>query len=393
MTITITRERLAEWLPELRDAGKLNETDQAALADALAADPRHLAMRPDADLDAALAAALEESTDSAALAMLADRLSVRFPPARGLMDGAHDPNPCWLLREAGGRGSILARGEVTVLTGAGGRGKSTLAMQWAMAGALAMAAIGQDFGATGGLDVRAGRAMLLTYEDSARRVADRATDALTLETLKELSGANPADALNEHVRLIEARGHALFGVGEGAHALTRPGPLPAWRAAWNAVREHDADLVVLDPAMSVYAADPNAVAFVRLFLDALYSQAQEHGCGVLLLAHSTKAARRAKDADATGAVAGSAAWTDAARGVLSLDFPAREGKESDADRRKRRILRVEKANYSRRFTRTLDMRLRTIRGGGATWQRLAGFEELTANADANGGTDALAAII
>ena len=46
--------------------------------------------------------------------------------------------------------------------------------------------------------------------------------------------------------------------------------------------------------MSAYVADPNAVQFVRLFLDACHAEAQRAGCGVLLLAHSTKRARRAK---------------------------------------------------------------------------------------------------
>ncbi len=58
---------------------------------------------------------------------------------------------------------------------------------------------------------------------------------------------------------------------------------------------------------------------VRAFLRALTAEAAPvgdwPGCGVLLIGHSTKAAGDAPDA---GVVAGSAAWHDGARGVLTM---------------------------------------------------------------------------
>ena len=65
---------------------------------------------------------------------------------------------------------------------------------------------------------------------------------------------------------------------------------------------------------------------MREFLGALTREATARQCGVLLIAHSTKAARgAARDADRNednvfnpGAVGGSAHWTDGVRGVLTL---------------------------------------------------------------------------
>ena len=87
---------------------------------------------------------------------------------------------------------------------------------------------------------------------------------------------------------------------------------------------------------------------VHAFLRALTREAAPdeaagwHGCGVLLVAHDTKAARnalaRGEDPGA-GMVAGSAAWYDGARGVLSL---MRDPLGSDD-----RLPECVKANYGR----------------------------------------------
>ena len=294
--------------------------------------------------------------------------------AKGVMEGHKEPLPDPLLREPGWGGSVLARGSVAVLSGAGGRGKSTLAMQWAAAAALADAA-GQPWAETGGVAVRAGRTLLASYEDAAPQLARRASGALTLPSLQALAGTreSPADACNARIRVHILRGHPLFGVRDGDHRDTRPQPLPAWYTLWHSVTQHRPDLLVLDPAMSAFVGNSHAVEFVRLFLDALFESAERHGCGVLLLAHSTKAARRPKDSDPTGAVAGSAAWTDAARGVLVLDVP-RKGLPA---RERHRVLRLEKSNHSRLYDRVLDVRTEAVEEpeAGYSYAPLRGFED------------------
>ena len=81
----------------------------------------------------------------------------------------------------------------------------------------------------------------------------------------------------------------------------------------------------MDPASAALAdADVSQTGPVRKFLQALMHEARQAECGVLLVSHSTKATRNALgrgDGPGAGVVAGSAAWYDGARGVLSLKKP------------------------------------------------------------------------
>ena len=54
--------------------------------------------------------------------------------------------------------------------------------------------------------------------------------------------------------------------------------------------------MVIDPALDAYTGDPNNLAAVREFVSALGAEAAARSCGVLLVAHSRKAAR-GKDSD------------------------------------------------------------------------------------------------
>ena len=76
-------------------------------------------------------------------------------------------------------------------------------------------------------------------------------------------------------------------------------------------------------------------------MGALSREAKAARCGVLVVAHDTKATRRdvAGEDPGAGAIAGSATWFDAPRGVLYLSR-----KKDDEGRRELRCL---KANYGR----------------------------------------------
>ena len=143
-----------------------------------------------------------------------------------------------------------------------------------------------------------------------------------------------------------------------------------WAPLWAAVRAMDPEpsMVVIDPASSTLdGVSVNESGPVRAFMGALAREANAAGCGVLVVAHDTKAARAAAGESGDpgpGAVAGSATWTDAARGVLYLSW---KGKLADRDTDRRRELRCVKANYARSgWTVSLDER---IKGG-----RFEGFE-------------------
>ena len=119
---------------------------------------------------------------------------------------------------------------------------------------------------------------------------------------------------------------------DGLHLVPDPEPLmtadpdrpgaaaeaPGWRTLWRGVRTLAPSLVIVDPASAALAdANQNDGATVRRFIRALAREAERGGWGVLLVAHSTKAARYGGD-PGPGAIAGSGQWWDACRGVLHM---------------------------------------------------------------------------
>lgn len=263
---------------------------------------------------------------------------LRLRPVR---DCAADPEPVPLIRRAGDRrGSVLAVGEVALLAGQGKVGKSTLARQLCVAAAACPGGL-KAWKEVAGLEVAGGVSALVTFEDTDRR---------TFESCRLLE-----DPLPEGLGVMQARGHPLFGVREGEHLQARPQRLPAWFRAWAQIRQAKARLVVIDPVGSAFLGNSASVEAARAFIDALRTEAERAGCGVLLVAHSTKAARKEKevDADDPGQVAGSAAFSDAARAVMVLAHER---------------LSMLRGNYSQPFTVKLEP-IRTAEG------RFAGFRE------------------
>ena len=245
---------------------------------------------------------------------------------RPLAECSHEPEPEPLLRRAGDRfGSVLAVGEVAVLSGAGKAGKSTLALQVAL-GAAGCPAPPDAWQEVLGLEVRSGPVAVVSFEDDLRRIYDRSRLIV--------------DGAAESLHAVNARGFPLFGVREGEHIQARPRRLPAWFTLWAQLRCIKPRLVVVDPVGSAFLGNSASVEAVRAFIDALRSEAERAECGVLLIAHATKGGRgQEATASDPGQVAGSAAWSDAARAVMVL----RENK-----------LTLAHANYSDRFTVDLE---------------------------------------
>ena len=128
-------------------------------------------------------------------------------------------------------GTVLRAGDVALLSGAGGVGKSFASLSLAVAAA----AGGRDPGApiACGLNVRPGPSAILSYEDDPRTVARRAG------LIAAGSGPEPAD------------------VPRAVHLIPNPAPLmvpdheqpdwaacsPTWRAIWSAIRKAAPSLV------------------------------------------------------------------------------------------------------------------------------------------------------
>lgn len=290
----------------------------------------------------------------------------RWPVARQISEIKEPPPPA-LLSAAGRGGAILTEGEVTMLSGAGGDGKSLMAISIAVGFAMAV----DDHNPTlkGGLfdaPTSGGDVLMVAYEDRAAIIADR------VRRLGMLWGAGD-DAL-ERIRIMDMRGFPMYGPtdrpngGAGLYSA-RPGPMDGWAALWAAVRTER--LIIIDPVLSAYAGESNNPAPVREFLAALGVSAEKAGAGVLLIAHSTKAARRETTPDPfdPGQVAGSGAWADGVRGVMVLT-------RGDGGTH---TLAIPKANLGAAFIKTAAKRITADRinsypdpvgytAGGGGWQ-------------------------
>lgn len=245
--------------------------------------------------------------------------------------------PKRLLWAHGKSGAVLSAGTVAVLAGEGGIGKSALAGSIALG--IAMQPDGEVGDVSGGLfEGVGGKVLLASHEDGL---------GVTAWRLRKLAGnAGEKKAASEdlaRVHLLDLAGWPLFGpsdAGRGALYNARPEPLAGWSYLWSAADRIGPRLVVIDPALSAFVGEPNAAAPVTEFLVSLADAAKKRRCGVLLLAHSTKAARAPRtekpDPFDPGHVSGTAAWTDRVRGVLAFTWEKEQGK---------RVLAVSKANY------------------------------------------------
>ena len=262
------------------------------------------------------------------------------------LDDVEEP-PTVLRQAESSSGSVLAEGEICLLSAAGGVGKSYLTLQWANAATLPSPTPDETaMVETCGLQVRRGPVVFAAYEDSIPRCKVR---------LKLVRG----DRERHHPILALPSPTPLWrgAVREG------PGKGEDWERLWNAVGEANASLVVIDPATAAFAGASNDLSEVREFMASLAAEAAAHKCGVLLVTHSTKAARNAADGGSSmgaGAVAGSAAWHDSARSVLMFRILDNGN----------RLLECLKANYG---LTGWGAELKPI-GGEGTDQPFGGFE-------------------
>ena len=252
-----------------------------------------------------------------------------------------------LLSAAEQGGALLTVGNILVLAGEGGVAKSPLALSVALA--LAAHQDGERATLRSGLFDGVGCPVLIaTYEDTPEDCAYRLR--VCARTWWPADHDRVRWAL-ERVHLLLMATRPLFGHSDNAgHYNTRPRQLSGWDDLWRAVRRIGARVVVVDPALASYTADQNAAAPVRAYLGELAAAARDHNCGVILLCHTSKASRTnnsrgttktwARDPFEPGAVAGSTHWTDAARGVLTLDRSP-----NAIAHRGTRLLIVCKANY------------------------------------------------
>ena len=242
-------------------------------------------------------------------------------------------------------GRILPVGEVGILAGAGGGGKSRLALQIAIA-----AASGEDgalvpvfrrgHARMDDLTVRGGPVVMLGYEDADAEVRYR------VKKIARYLTAEPAGVIDNPLRLSVAVAEVpLWAPPAAGDGYDPAAPTGVWRALWDRVRAlKGVRMVVVDPIALAFDSgrDGYPTAPVGAFVGALRREARAAHVGVLLIHHVPKgAANRLRDPDVEpdqSDVAGSHAWVDRSRSALFLRPAAAE--------RGRASLWTVKANYA-----------------------------------------------
>jgi len=386
--LRVPQASLGDLLAACRDAVKPEAREYAreALQDELAARAE-----PEPDWDALAAEVEGAASDSERADLIEARLAGREPApplrAQSLDNIPSDdlPHPVLIWGQESS-GAVLTGREVCVLAGPGGAGKSSLSLQWALAGARPYEEDDPRHGgeanrwyvSEAGLKVRRGPAVVAVWEDDPSILRRR------IENLWP-------DEFPPAFRIIGMRGRPLFGPpaapGEGPQLVNAVARRQrAWAPFWRLVRAEIAALresvfggrcgpgmVVLDPASCAYLGNNNEGSAVRAFLDAARLEVREAGIGILVVAHPSKAGSR-QGAEGAESVGGSPAWHDAARGVLK--FGRKMVAEQDEITGKPKPvpsptdfeLTVVKANYGDAWGKSCTLRripLEQEGGGGA----------------------------
>ena len=237
-------------------------------------------------------------------------------------------------------GVLLSPGQICLLSAEGGVGKSALTAHIALATAM-LPEKGDDpelHHLQGGVfDGAGGTVLMATYEDPPPVTKWRME--MLAHSLDEHDGNLQASQALQQVYVLNLSGWTVYGPPEHGGYSARPAPLAGWNVLWDAVELVKPKLIILDPALKAYAGEPNTVAPVREFLGNLAGTATERspGAGIILVAHSTKAVRSGKpDPFDPGQVAGSGAWADECRGVMTMTW----NEETD-----QRTLAIPKSNW------------------------------------------------
>jgi RecA-family ATPase len=209
--------------------------------------------------------------------------------------------------------------EVTLLSGDGGIGKSTIALQLCTSAAARLDWFG--------MEVRHGAALYISCEDDIDEVHYR------LEQIK----AQTPDADFGQLHIVSLAGEPAFLATPAPAGMQ---PTARFKAIEKAIERHEIRLLVLDAAADVFGGNEIDRAQTRGFIQMLRGLAIRRNCAVILLAHPSV------DAMKTGrGYAGSTAWNNSVRARLYFTrATAPDGSEPDQDRR---LLELAKSNRGR----------------------------------------------
>ena len=240
------------------------------------------------------------------------------------VDEIDEPAAARILSAYGQPGALLPEGEVAVLTGAGGTGKSAMLAEIALAlttpqGSGHARHAGEIIGAHGD----PAPVLWLAFEEPVTAIRDR------LQTLDpdEERGRN-------RIRIVDMRAldnpleRRLYGPADDYPYRIEPqAGMALLERAIGAVGEADPEtrtprLVIVDTLLRGFSGDPHRAGDVLTYMDGLGLLARRHRLGILGVAHSTKAVRsggeKPEDLLDPGAVSGHGQWLDAPRTAMCL---------------------------------------------------------------------------
>ncbi len=232
---------------------------------------------------------------------------------------------------------------LSVLTGAGGAGKSRIALQLAVAmatgadrfiptenGAAMLSGLkAPELLAAGPVVFAAWETRLLAWQNRLADVCGQGADRA--QRIRQLTG------LLHYVNMRPVGG--LWGAAQGAHTSTTGSWLEGGNALLDYAAAAQARLLIIDPLAAAFVQNENDRALVRAFLSALDQWAETCKCAVLIISHPPKS---------DSAQSGSTDWRNGVQAVWTLETT----KVMDGDDKGKlvpapggeRILQVDKLN-------------------------------------------------
>jgi RecA-family ATPase len=263
--------------------------------------------------------------------------------------GVEPPERRWIVKD------MIPDRTVTIVSGDGGGGKTTLKLHLAVAIAGRCPWLGHN--------PDPGPVLFVTAEDEEEEI-HRRIYAIAKGLNVELS-----DLVDLHIVPLAGQ-DAVMGAPEGKAALITP--TAVFRGLVALVERIRPRLVILDALADVYAGEENARAQARQFIGLLRGLAIRNDLAVVLIAHPSLSGM----ASGSG-TSGSTAWSNSVRARLYLERVLDEGnREIDPDLR---VLRVKKSNYG---PVGLELRLRSQNGAFVLDGPAGGFDKLAADSKA-----------
>lgn len=263
------------------------------------------------------------------------------------LDGKPVPEREWTVPD------WVPRGNVTLLYGDGGTGKSLAALQMAVAVATGRAWFGRP--------VTAGRAAFLSAEDDDAELHRR------LASIAEAEGITMAAMHRLSLKSLAGQDALLASLSKDGRLIRSP----LFYALDQFLGEARPELLVLDTLADLFPGNENDRAQARQFVGILRHLAITHRCAVVMLAHPSLSGL-----NSGSGTSGSTGWSNSSRSRLYLERVTQEGYEADPDAR---VLHKRKANYGRTGE---EIALRWQAGVFVAQEAEQGLDRCAANAKA-----------